>query len=139
MSDTHGVEPDDTSEVNSQISFAIGVVEDKENIEICPTNNAVDKKIEGGQNNESTISGSGLPCTTTHLLVRKRHGFHGSKSENTLSSVSVLQPKSLYFHYFTLKVTCFLQFFVNLELQLFCFGINSITSFFSIMQRRVFC
>ena len=46
MSDTHGVEPDDTSEVNSQISFAIGVVEDKENIEICPTNNAVDKKLK---------------------------------------------------------------------------------------------
>ena len=35
----------------------------------------------GGQNNEFTISGSGLPCETTYSLVRKRHEFHGSKSE----------------------------------------------------------
>ena len=69
--------------------LAISVVEDKENIEICPTNNAADENFEvraetvyGGQNIEFTISGSGLLCETTSLLVIKLHEFHGSKSEN---------------------------------------------------------
>ena len=88
MCDPPDVEPDDISETNSQNYFAIGVVVDKENIEIFPTTNAANKNVEvraeteyGGQNNEFTISGSGLLCETTSLLVRKRHEFHGSKSE----------------------------------------------------------
>ena len=96
----------------------MGVIEDKENIEICPTNNAADETFEvraeteyGGRNNEFTISGSGLLCEITYLLVRKHHEFHGSKSENTLSKVSVLQPKALHLHYFILKVPFSLQFF----------------------------
>ena len=70
------VEPDDISEANSQKYFAIGVVEDKENIEICPTTNAADEIFEiraetadGGRNNEFNISGSGLLCETTSLLI----------------------------------------------------------------------
>ena len=51
----------------------------------------------GDQNNEFTISKSGLLCETTSLLVRKRHEFHGSKSENTLYSVSMIEPKALHF------------------------------------------
>ena len=35
----------------------------------------------------------------------------GPSQKNTLSRVSVLQPKALHFHYFILKVPCFLQFF----------------------------
>ena len=88
MCDPPDVEPDDISESNSQNSFAIGVVEDEENIEIFPTTNAANENFEvgseteyGGQNNESTISGSGIICETTHLLVRKRHKFNISKSE----------------------------------------------------------
>ena len=102
--DPPGFEPDDISEANSQNSFAVGVVEDKENIEIFPTINDADKNFEvrsesayGGRNNEFTISGSGLICETTYLLVRKRHEFHGSKSEKNLSSVSVHHPKALHF------------------------------------------
>ena len=86
--DLPDVEPDDISEANSPNSFAIGVVEDKEIIEIFPTTNAADEIFEvksetaySGQNNEFTISGIGLLCETTYLLVRKRHEFHGSKSE----------------------------------------------------------
>ena len=88
MCEPPDVEPDDISEANSQNYFAIGVVEDKENTENFPTTNAADENFEvrtgteyGGQNNEFTISGSGLLCETTYLLVRKRHEFHGSKSE----------------------------------------------------------
>ena len=75
-------EPDNISEANSQNYFAIGVVEDKENIEIFPTTNAADESFEviaetvyGCQNNEFTISGSGLLCETKSLLVRKRDKF----------------------------------------------------------------
>ena len=39
------VEPDDISEANFQNYFAIGVVEDKENIEILPTTNAASKNL----------------------------------------------------------------------------------------------
>ena len=39
-------EPDDISEANSQYSFAIGVVEEKENIEISPTTNAADEILK---------------------------------------------------------------------------------------------
>ena len=46
MCDPTDVEPDDISEANSHNYFAIGVVEDKENIEICPTNNADDENFE---------------------------------------------------------------------------------------------
>ena len=88
MCDPPDVEPDDISEANYQNSFAIGVVEDKENIENFPTTNAADENFEviaetayGGRNNEFTISVSGLLCETTSLLVIKRHEFHGSKSE----------------------------------------------------------
>ena len=35
----------------------------------------------------------------------------GLSQKNTLSRVSVLQPKAIRFHYFILKVTCFRQFF----------------------------
>ena len=66
----------------------IGVVEDKENIENFPTTNTDDENFEvraettyGGLNNEFTILGSGLLFETFYLLVRKRHEFHGSKSE----------------------------------------------------------
>ena len=44
--DSPEVEPDDISEANSQNYFAIGVVEDKENIEIRPTTNAVNDNSE---------------------------------------------------------------------------------------------
>ena len=45
MCDPPDIEPDDISEANSQNYFAIGVVEDKENIEIFPTTNAINEKI----------------------------------------------------------------------------------------------
>ena len=44
--ETPYVEPDDISEANSRNYFAIGVVEDKDNIEICPTTNAADENSE---------------------------------------------------------------------------------------------
>ena len=88
MCDPPEVEPDDIPEINSQNYFAIAVVEDEENIEICSTTNADNEFSEfrvettyDGWNNEFTISGSDLLCGTTYLLVRKRHEFHGSKSE----------------------------------------------------------
>ena len=37
--------------------------------------------------------------------------FTGPSQKNTLSSVSMLQPKALHFHYLILKVTCFLHLF----------------------------
>ena len=74
------VEPNDISEANSYNSFAINVVEEKENIKICASTNADNKffgvKAEtayGRQNNEFTLSGSGLLCKTTSLLVIQRH------------------------------------------------------------------
>ena len=86
MYDPPDVEPDNISEYNSHNYFAIGVFEDKENINILSTTNTADEKFEvisetthGGQNNESTILGSGLIFETTYLLVRKCHEFHGSK------------------------------------------------------------
>ena len=84
------VEPDNISESNYHNYLTISVGEDKENIEISPTTNAADKNFEvrsetayGDQKNELTISGSGLLCETTNMLVQKRHDFHGSNSENT--------------------------------------------------------
>ena len=44
--DPLGVEPNDISKSNSQNSFEIGAVEDKENIEIFPTTNAKDEYFE---------------------------------------------------------------------------------------------
>ena len=38
-------EPDDISEANSRNYFDIGVIEDKENIEILPTTNAASKNL----------------------------------------------------------------------------------------------
>ena len=118
MCDPPGVEPDDILEASYQNSFVTGVVEDKENIEIFPTTNSADESFEarsetayGGLNNEFTISGSGLFCETTYLLVRNVYELHGSKSEKYFSSVYLIQPKSLHFHYFILKVPCLLQFF----------------------------
>ena len=88
MCDPPDVEPDDISEANYHNYFAIGVVEDKENIENFSATNADDGNFEvisetayGGRNNKFNISGSGLLCETTFLFVRKRHEFHGSKSE----------------------------------------------------------
>ena len=43
MCDPNDVEPDDIPEANSLNYFAIGVVEDKENIKISPTTNADDE------------------------------------------------------------------------------------------------
>ena len=105
MCDLPDVEPDGISEANYQNSFAISSLEDKENIEIFSTNYADDESFEvrsetayGGQNSEFTISGSDLLCKNMSLLVRKLYGFHGFKSENTWSIVSVIQPKALRFH-----------------------------------------
>ena len=88
MCEPPDVEPGDTPEVNSQKYFAIAVAEDEENIEICSTTNADEENFGvraetayGGQHNAFTIWGSGLLCEITSLLVRKRHEFHGSKSE----------------------------------------------------------
>ena len=60
----------------------------KKKNEIFPTTNAADENFEvisetadSGRNNEFTISARGLLCETTSLLFRKRHEFHGSKSE----------------------------------------------------------
>ena len=60
----------------------------KKTREIFPSTFAADEHFEvrsetayGSRNNEFTISGSGLICETTYLLVRKRHEFHGYKSE----------------------------------------------------------
>ena len=118
MCDPPDVKPDDISEANYHNSFGMGVVEDKEKIELFSTTNAADEKIEvraktayGGRNNEFTISGSGLLCETTSLLVRNSMGFTGPSQKNTSSRVSLLQPKEIHFHYFILKVPCFLQFF----------------------------
>ena len=66
----------------------ISVIEDKLNIEICPTTNADNEifviraeTVDGGQNNEFTSLLSGILFGTTSLLVIKLHEFHGSKSE----------------------------------------------------------
>ena len=98
MCDPPGVEPDYISESNSRNFFVIGVVEYKENIEILPTTNDANKNFKvraeslyGGQNNGFTISGSGLICETTYILVQERHYFHGPKSENTSSRVYVIK------------------------------------------------
>ena len=53
--------------------------------------------------------------------------FTGISQKNSSSSVYVLQPKALRFHYFILKLPCYLQFLVYYEWQLFYCGINSIT------------
>ena len=42
--------------------------------------------------------------------------FMGPIQKNTLSSVSLLQPKALHFNYFILKVPCFLQFLGRLRI-----------------------
>ena len=76
MCDPPDVEPDDISEANSHHSFAIGVVQDKENIENFPTTNTADENFVVraetaycGKNNEFTISESSLFCESTYLLV----------------------------------------------------------------------
>ena len=114
MCDPPDVEPDDISEANSHNYLAIGVVEDKENIEIFPTANAADENVEvrsetayGGRIYEFTISRSGILCETTYLLVRKRHEFHGSNPEkyflqclfasNKGTSFTLLYPKGTMF------------------------------------------
>ena len=90
MCDPPDLEADEFSENESHNSFEIGVVDNEaeDANEICPTTNAADEHIEihaetayGGKNNEFTISGSGLLCETTSILVRKRHEIHGSKTE----------------------------------------------------------
>ena len=89
------------------------VVKDEETNGILPNTNAPDENVEVraeteycDQNIEFTISGSGLLCETTSLLVRKHRGFYGSSQKNTLSTISVLQAKAPHFHYFILKVPC---------------------------------
>ena len=46
MCDPPDVEPDDIPEANSQNSFAIGVVENKENIEIFPTSSPANEEFK---------------------------------------------------------------------------------------------
>ena len=86
MCDPPDVEPNDISEANSQNYFTICVVEDKYNFEIFPTTNNAYEIFEvraetayGGQNNELTISGSGVLSETASLLVWNRYKCHGSK------------------------------------------------------------
>ena len=116
MCDPPDVEPDDISEANYQDYFTIGVIEDKENIEICPTTNAADEIFEvraetayGVRNNEFTISGSGLLCETVSLLVRKRHGFYGSNPEKYFVLCFCASTKITFSHYFIMKVPRFLN------------------------------
>eukprot|EP00957_Ditylum_brightwellii_P072505 5510262-Ditylum_brightwellii.AAC.1 len=78
MCDPPDLDADKFSENGSQDSFDIGVVDNEQDDEICPTTNAADEHVEihadtayGGENNEFTISGSGLLCKTTSILVRK--------------------------------------------------------------------
>lgn len=66
MCDPPDLDTDEFSEIGSQNSFEIGVVND-ESDEICPTTNAADEHVEihadtayGGKNNKFIISGSGL-------------------------------------------------------------------------------
>ena len=80
MCDLPDVEPHEILEANYQNYFPVGVVEDKENIEICSTTSSAGENLEvraetayGGRNNKSTISVSGILCETTYLLVIKRH------------------------------------------------------------------
>ena len=44
--------------------------------------------------------------------------FTGPSQKNTLSRVSVIQPKELHFHYFILKVPCFLQYFFQSRMKI---------------------
>ena len=104
MCDPPDIEPDDIPEANSHNYFLIDVVEGKENIKICPTTNAADEKnyvraetAHGDQNNKFTISGRGLLFETTYLLVRKRHEFHGSKSEKYLVQIFCASTKGTSF------------------------------------------
>ena len=43
--------------------------------------------------------------------------FTGPSQKNNLSIVSLLQPKAIDFHYFILKVPCFLQFFGGTQMK----------------------
>ena len=90
MCDPPDIEGGEFFENNSQYSFDIRVVDRNEANEnkICPTKNAADEHIAirvenayGRRNNEFVISGSGILCRTTSILVRKRHEIHGSKTE----------------------------------------------------------
>ena len=64
--------------------------------------------------------------------------FRGPSQKNILSNISVLQSKALHFHYFILKLPCFLQFLVNRTCQLFYCYINSIPFLIRIVERRQF-
>ena len=86
MADIPDIEIDDISETNSVNSMIMELNTDED--EILPTTNAAEDNINietetayGGNNNEFTISGSGLLCECTTALTRKRHDIHGSKIE----------------------------------------------------------
>ena len=135
------VEPDDISEANSQNYFAIGVPEDKENIEIFPTDNATNDLLKLELKLHTVVKIINLLCQEVVYFV-KLHiywlenlmNFTGPRQKNKISRASVLQPKSLHFLYFTLKVPFFPSiFFVDCEWKLFYCGINSVTSFIRIL------
>ena len=106
--DPPDVEPDDISEANSKSYFAIGVVEDKENTEICPTTNAADENFEARAETGQEV----VFFVKLHIYwLENVMNFMGTSQKNTFFRVSVLQPKALHSYYFILKVPFFLQFF----------------------------
>ena len=114
------VEPDDISEANSQKYFAIGVVEDKENIEIFPTTNTANEDFEVRAETEYGGKITNLIYTEVVYFVKlhlywleKIMDFTGPSQKNNVSRAFVIKQKALNFRYFIPKVPCFLKVLID--------------------------
>ena len=92
-------EPDDISEAYSQYSFAIGVVEDKEYIELSPTTNAANEILKLDLKLHMVTKIMNLLYQEVVYFVKLNlywlenvMNFIGPSQKNTLSRVSVPQP-----------------------------------------------
>ena len=115
MCEPPDVEPDYLSEANSQNSFAIDVVEGKKTLRFAQLIMLPMEifKLELKLNMVSEIMNLQYEEVVYFVILHiywleKVMNFTGPSQKNTLSRVNVLQPKALTFHYFILKVPCFL-------------------------------
>ena len=105
MCDPPDVEPDDISEANSQNYFAIGVVEDEEDIEnpqlLTPTMKFLNLELKLHMMDEimNLLYQKVIYFVELHIYwLGNVMNFMDPSQKNTLSRVSVLQKKALYSH-----------------------------------------
>ena len=118
MCDPPGVEPDDISEANSQIFLRLLLLKINKTLEYTQLLMLPMKSLKLELKLNMVYERMNLLYQEVVYFVKLNlywlenvMNFMGPSQKIFFSNFSMLQPKALHFHYFILKVPCFLQFF----------------------------